>query len=287
VASHRNVVAACERIQHDGVSVEIVQKAMLPVLTDLSRRREIDVFVRLHVGGRVLTVGVEVRARGAPVDVPALGSFIDKRDEVGLDRLCIVSTTGFTPGATSKATTDAVQLVEPAAIDACGVFPRDTFVETCGVRIAHLDVVDRTAADCAWIRGVRAERVQLVPNEGGVVGLARVLDHAAAQAVTTADPCVPHDAQVSVDIDLRPHFREIRIGRRAGPVPRLFRIHGRCVRMTVEHLGIKLFGLELATFVLSGARPLQQWTLGVPAGGGHVAITRGPARPRATQTGLG
>lgn len=282
-----NVVAACERIQHSGLCVEIVQQAMLPVLTDPSRRREIDVFVRLNVGGRVLTVGVEVRARGASVDVPDIGSFIDKRDEVGLDRLCVVSTTGFTAGATSKAAAAAVQLVEPDAIDACGVFPRDAFVETCGVRIAHVDVVDRTPAQSAWIRGVRAERVKLVPHEGGVVALAQVLNQAAAQAVTTAEPRVPHEADVSVDIDLRPRFRAIRVGRREGAVPPLFRVSGRCVRTPVEHLGIRLFGLELATFVLSGARPLQQWTLGVPAGGGHIAITRGPARPRRTRTGLG
>src|SRR5688572_20322035 len=75
-----NVVAACERIRHDGIRAEIVQKAMLPVLTDPARRREVDVFVRLSVGGRVLTVGVEVRARGAPVDVPDIGSIIDLRD---------------------------------------------------------------------------------------------------------------------------------------------------------------------------------------------------------------
>lgn len=90
-----NVVAALERVRNQIPGMKVTQRAQVPTIHEPGETRDVDVLVEIPVGGRMLSIGIEVKNKTRPVDLVALGSIISLKEELHLDRFCVVSTSGF------------------------------------------------------------------------------------------------------------------------------------------------------------------------------------------------
>ncbi len=104
-----NVVAAIER------SLNAVQGARVISNTSIPERisgvaRQVDVYVEIPTGPRNLRVGVEVRDKTSPLDLPEIEQLIAKLNKLDVDYGCVVSRSGFTENAREEALRGGVEL---------------------------------------------------------------------------------------------------------------------------------------------------------------------------------
>jgi len=113
------VVAALEASLRPGASIEVRKKL---VDSSTGRLREVDVFVIHEVAGEIQKVGIECRHHKRKVGVAYLEQMVTKKKDLGLDRLHVVSASGFTRGAVLKARNHRIVLsrVEEVARDGWG-----------------------------------------------------------------------------------------------------------------------------------------------------------------------
>lgn len=105
-----NVVAAIER------SLNAVQGARVIPNASIRERvsgvyRQVDVYVEIPTGPRVLRVGVEVRDKSAPLDLTEVEQLIAKLKKLDIDYGCVVSRAGFTVTAKEEADRNGIELL--------------------------------------------------------------------------------------------------------------------------------------------------------------------------------
>jgi hypothetical protein len=98
----------------DGVKVE--ESAMLPD-KDSGEQREVDVLMTGKVGGIPMTVQVEATARAEPADVKWVEMEIGLHESVKTDRLILISESGFTATARTKAEAEGAIPIQPNDFD--------------------------------------------------------------------------------------------------------------------------------------------------------------------------
>ncbi|MGH8065148.1 MAG: restriction endonuclease [Candidatus Entotheonellia bacterium] len=111
-----NVVAAIER------SLNAVQGARVIPNASIRERvsgvpRQVDVYVEIPTGPRVLRVGVEVRDKSAPLDLPEVEQLIAKLKKLDIDYGCVVSRAGFTVTAKEEADRNGIELRTIAEVE--------------------------------------------------------------------------------------------------------------------------------------------------------------------------
>ena len=94
------LVSWIEQCLHD--TAKVTPNAKLPD-KDTGKLRQIDVLIELEDGPTKILIMVEARDRSRKFGVPALEALVTKRDSVGVDAACIVSSEGFTKTALEKA----------------------------------------------------------------------------------------------------------------------------------------------------------------------------------------
>lgn len=104
-----NVVAAIERSLAAVPGTRVIPNA------SVSERisgvpRQVDVCVEIPTGPRVLRIGVEVRDKSTPLDLPEVEQLIAKLKKLELDYGCIVSRAGFTTAAKEDAVRNGIEL---------------------------------------------------------------------------------------------------------------------------------------------------------------------------------
>lgn len=96
-----NVAAALERYYHGDMKAEVIQKAMVPTDHRPEYRREVDVLVKVPIGPRTYSIGIDVKNEKRPLTIEMIEQLDSKRRKLAknIDRYCILSTSGFSSEA--------------------------------------------------------------------------------------------------------------------------------------------------------------------------------------------
>src|SRR2546422_202002 len=97
-----NVVTAIERSLNTVEGAKVIPNASIRERIS-GVARQVDVYVEIPTGPRILRVGVEVRDESVPVDLPEIEQLITKLKKLDVDYGCVVSRAGFTATATAEA----------------------------------------------------------------------------------------------------------------------------------------------------------------------------------------
>lgn len=148
--------------------------------------RQIDVLVTMKDAYRHTRLMYEVKHQARPVDVPVLEALATKRDALPVDKVFLVSTSGFTDACPAKATSLGIELMhlQPGEMDAPRMHVTDARfrIRRCElVRLdlgtnpkrGHLDdraiqLISRTKADRVMVRADGAEAtLQAIADKAG------------------------------------------------------------------------------------------------------------------------
>jgi restriction endonuclease len=104
-----NVVAAFERSLIAIVGTKVIPNSSVPERVS-GTRRQVDVYIEIPTGNRILRIGVEVRNECVPLDLVQVEQLVAKLGKLDIDRGCIVSTSGFTASGKEEAGRNGVEL---------------------------------------------------------------------------------------------------------------------------------------------------------------------------------
>lgn len=292
-----NVVAAIERIRTKIPGMVVTQKAQLPRLSDPSDTRDIDVLVEVPTGSRTLRVAVEVKNKRRPLSIDQLGCIVDLKRDVAVNHFCVVSTSGFTRAARTKAAENNIELadLEEFTHSDFWSYPPFTNFSRTGGQLVHTqlaftsDVTDRFG-------GALHEAIQLAGTDA-----IQIMDATGATTITlfmsamlhkhleSVHPPYPDGHQLCLRVDLteRKDLR-IRVAGSEYPGPAFITTVARIQRTVVQvpERRFRLGDLELVTAELDLFGVPEQVSIArVPLADGtsQLILSRAPARPTITR----
>lgn len=205
-----NVVAAIEKGRPGVPGMRIIQKALVSERTHPTEAREVDVLVEIPIGSRVLRVGIEVKHEDRPIDVTTLEGLGAKKAKIDLDRLCVVSTSGFTERAERDAAALGIELVTIEEFEASDwwLAPPLQIIERRQVEVLGVTLTwSRGEHDRAWLaRGpAQVDRVELRDASGNTASLYDWLVHHGIAALSANGAEVLVDqAEYTAKISMKP-----------------------------------------------------------------------------------
>jgi Restriction endonuclease len=111
-----NVVTAIERSLNTVAGTNVIPNASVPERIS-GLPRQVDVYVEIPTGPRILRIGVEVRDKTSPLDLPEVEQLVAKIQKLDLDYGCIVSRAGYTASAKEEAERNGIELRTVTDID--------------------------------------------------------------------------------------------------------------------------------------------------------------------------
>jgi len=102
-------VASIERSLNSVPGTKVTGNASVPERVT-GQPRQVDVFVEIPTGRRLLRVGIEVRDKSAPLDLPEVEQLVAKLSKLDLDYGCIVASSGFTASAEREAARNGIEV---------------------------------------------------------------------------------------------------------------------------------------------------------------------------------
>jgi hypothetical protein len=202
-----NVVAAIERsVVGIPGAVVTANVSIREVITGTPR--QVDVLVEVPTGNRVLRVGVEVRDRTSPADLPDVEQLVEKLGKLELDRRCIVSRSGFTADAAEAARMKGIETRTIAAIERPNWWQVSHFtwqtrsLEVLSARVDFADSDDLVRA-LDVLGGFDATSIVVADEQGVPAPLLGVLQ-SAMQAELSSAVDVTDGQTITFDLDLRP-----------------------------------------------------------------------------------
>lgn len=103
-----NVVTAIERSLNTVEGAKVIPNASIRERVS-NIARQVDAYVEIPTGPRVLRVGVEVRDESVAVDLPEIEQLITKLKKLDVDYGCVVSRAGFTSTAQAEADRNGIE----------------------------------------------------------------------------------------------------------------------------------------------------------------------------------
>lgn len=296
-----NVVAAIERVRAEIPGVEVRQKVQMPVAADPTRTRDVDVLVTVPVQGRLLTIGIEVKAKGRPVTVDELGCIVDIRNEVRLDRFCVVSTSGFSGDAERKAKQEGLQLETLREFanssfwaKPCGELLFATGVEVVGATFEFSpDVLiehERTIARI--LHGVEAREMR-IEKASGKQPLHLFVEHHGREAIPLFQEKLGRELSDGQIVRLRITLPDptTRLFVRDAELPKAEAIDAvyRFRRWRLQERRFQLLGIDITTCEsMMNGQLVQTTLLAVPReddpAARQIYLSVGPAQPRRTRS---
>lgn len=160
-----NVVAAIERVRASVPGIEVIQKAQVPKAAFPEETRDVDVLVTIPVQGRIFLLGIEVKNEGRPIAEDEFGTLLDIKNELQLDRYCVVSTSGFTETARAKAARNGIELSTLNSTDGSAFFaaPPGELVMQRRVELVTINV-DGPPEVTAKLQGKQADLLAVIRN---------------------------------------------------------------------------------------------------------------------------
>jgi hypothetical protein len=104
-----NVVAAIERSLNGVPDAKVIANASIQERAT-GTPRQVDVYVEIPTGPRLLRIGVEVRDKATPLDLPEVEQLIAKLKKLDVDYGRIVSRVGFSATAKQEADRNGIEL---------------------------------------------------------------------------------------------------------------------------------------------------------------------------------
>jgi hypothetical protein len=178
-----NVVTAIER------SVNTVEGAKVIPNASIRERvsgiaRQVDAYVEIPTGPRVLRVGVEVRDESVAVDLPEIEQLIAKLKKLDIDYGCVVSRAGFTTSAQAEADRHGVETRTVTQVENPDWWlPTSITVHHTQVELVHFQINFRPEEllhVSSLLAGASPAELELTLESGEVV---RFHDFVAAQGV--------------------------------------------------------------------------------------------------------
>ena len=103
-----NVVTAIERSLNTVQGAKVIPNASIHERVS-NVARQVDAYVEIPTGPRILRVALEVRDESAAVDLPEIEQLITKLKKLDIDYGCIVSRAGFTTTAQAEADRNGIE----------------------------------------------------------------------------------------------------------------------------------------------------------------------------------
>lgn len=273
-----NVVAALQRwTTVPGAS--ITQKASVPVFDDPTEHRDVDVLISIPMGGKTITIGVEVKDHGRPIDVGALGQIVDLAREVRLSHYCVISTSGYTEGAEKKARRDGVELVTMEEFEQSEFFvsPRGSLSFEVGGTLVNMQFVYRTlplneAADPNTQQVVTLADFQI---EGTGQSLLDLINSKGREIAMAQHGRLVNQQPFDVMIGLPSgYWTRITKNGEEVPVPDAILATYTFFRRSLPEYRFRVKGLEMSTTQLNIGGELRQVTAAaIPASGGGFRVS--------------
>ncbi|MCZ7682422.1 MAG: hypothetical protein M5U28_27985 [Sandaracinaceae bacterium] len=286
------MVAAIERVRASVPGVEVIQRAQVAKTWDDSSSRDVDVLVHIPVQGRVLRIGIEVKYHGRRVTEDEMGQIVDLKNDVQLDRFCVVSTSGFSPKAVAKGRMHGVQMDTLRELEESTTFSSPKGSTVFERRFDIVGAVPVFAPEVLREHGTRIARmlyqVTLAEVElheaGGVTALHVVLERLAHRSVAEGRIRGDDGEAIEVRAVVDPDQTSVMVRGERLPLPAAFVARLRCARTPLPEARFELLGMEISTVeVQSPEGPRQITIIAVPAPHDptlkQIHLTTSPARP--------
>jgi hypothetical protein len=134
-----NVVAALQKSSVQVPGLRVTQRAQLPRINDPTTTRDVDVLVEVSGPQRPIRTCIEVKNKKRPLTIEQVGCVTDLARDVEHDHFCIVSTSGFSRAARTKAAENNIQLVTLEEFERSDfwAYPRTTSLVKTGGHLLH------------------------------------------------------------------------------------------------------------------------------------------------------
>jgi hypothetical protein len=289
-----NVVAAIENARNRLPGMKVTQKAQLPRIPKPTELRDVDVLVELPVGGRMMTIAVEVKATKRRISMEEMGSIVDLRRDIAVDRFCVVSVAGFTKGARSKAEEHNIDITTLSQLESSEIFAyppevtiRRTGGELLSVRFLFNEETLRRDGDRLRIAltDVRHDDVMLTDSTGTVplpLFLTAML-HEQGQEVLAR---LQHGDVFPFVVDLRQRIAlTMSVKGETMPGPESLEVVAKLSRTTetVPEQRFQLGDIQMTTSAMNLRGETEQVSLvWVPQSDGttQLVLSRGPIKPK-------
>jgi hypothetical protein len=289
-----NVVAAIENARNRHPGMKVTQRAQLPRIPKPGEFRDVDVLVEFPVGGRMMTIAVEVKAKKRPVSIEQMGSLVDLRRDIAVDRFCVVSLAGFTRGARSKAEEANIEITTLSQLESSGIFagpPEATVRKTGGelISVRFLFGEEVLCRDGDRLRvalaDLRHDDVILIDSTGSVtlpIFLTAMI-HEQGQELLAQ---LQHGAVFPFAVDLRQRVGlTMSIKGQMLPGPEFLEVVAKLSKTTetVPEHRYQLGDIQIATSAMNIRGETEQVSLvSVPQSDGttQLVLSRGPIKPK-------
>lgn len=255
------VVTAIERSLNAVPGTQITPNALVAERVS-GEQRQIDVLVEIPTGQRTLRVGLEVKDKSSPVDLPEVEQLIAKLSKADLDYGCVVARSGFTASAQREAALQGVELRTLKQIEMPGWW----LAQHIEVNQRHVDVLrctlifkpDDLAVATGILAGSNSRDVTIVRNDGTTQELLAFVGNHGAGAATNREELLglPDKALFVLNIQLDGStIREFRVPAGLLPMPVAVQAQFR-LNVAVEQVALTAFadsgGLTAMTGVSEG-----------------------------------
>ena len=289
-----NVVAAIENARNRHPGMKVTQRAQLPRIPKPSEYRDVDVLVELPIGGRRITIAIEVKAKSRPVSIEQMGTLVDLRRDIAVDRFCVVSLKGFTKGARSKAEEANIEITTLSQIKSGGIFaypPEATVRKTGGelLSVRFLFNEETVSRDGDRLRAaladLRHEEVILTDSTGSVP-LLRLLTAMIHEQGRDLLAQLEHGDVFPFGLDLRQRVGlTMSIKGETLPGPEFLEVVAKLSKTTetVPEYRYQLDDIQIATSAMNLGGAAQQVSLvsvPQPDGTTQLVLSRGPVKPK-------
>jgi Restriction endonuclease len=167
-----NVVTAIERSLNTIEGAKVIANASIRERVS-GVARQVDAYVEIPTGPRILRVGVEVRDESVAVDLPEIEQLITKLKKLDIDYGCVVSRAGFTTTAQAEADRNGIETRTIAEVENPDWWlPTSIMLNHRQVELVHFQINFRTEElpqVSPLLGGASATDLQLVLESGEIV----------------------------------------------------------------------------------------------------------------------
>lgn len=287
-----NVAAALQKISIRVPGLRVTQRAQLPRINDPSTTRDVDVLVEVP-GPQPVRTCIEVKNKKRPLTIEQVGCIADLARDVEHDHFTIISTSGFSRGARTKAAENKIQLVtldEFGQSDFWAYRPATSLVKTGGhllhtsLEFSEHDKATHGSRIEDALRGACPDKATL-ENETGSVTLTVLMQAMFNAHLQRGGQQPDHGQVVSFAIDTANLSETTMLVRGVRlPAPALITCEFRFERTVTEvpERRFRLGDVEVVTVEMQVFDRSEQVSLAKvpqPDGSTQIVMSRGPAKP--------
>jgi hypothetical protein len=288
----KNVVAALERARNKVPGMRVTQRAQIATIHDRAETREVDVLVEIPSGGRTLSIGIEVKNKMRPIDLAGLGSIISLKEDLHLDRLCVVSTSGFAKRALRLAWRKGIELITMEQFEASEFWaaPPGMLFKNTQFQLLHVEFLYPESVLSEYKNSVlpilqAAGANVVLENSTGAASLERVI---VGFAIDQKPSGLIDQQLLTINVELESAGVRLLVGGQEVPLPDrivgVIRVHQKLIGL--DETRFRVGDIEASTVAAKlGGEDRQLTIVAVPqeGGGKQLVLSVGPREPPKTR----